>query len=362
MMTVVSGVLGLFLGVQVDRRGPRPLMLAGAFVAGGALVATSFVQTFWQFILLRGVAQTTGIALVGQLVVNTTVAKWFILRRGSAISITSMGVPLGGILIAPLTSSWIGMWGWREAWAALGVLTFVAAIPAALIMRRQPEDYGMRPDGLSPEQAAIVAAGTRRATASSERSWTRPEATRTPALWLVIAGYGMASLGQVALTVHGVPLLQDSGFSASTATLLVTSVSWASFGAKFFWGPLADRVPVRFLSCAGFLALAASLVVLIPAAKTGDSLPVLATLIALGVATGGNAPLQELVWASYFGRGHLGSVRGLSMPFSVIFGAGGPLLAARLFDSTGSYEVAILVFAACAVAGAGLIFLARPPR
>jgi hypothetical protein len=73
-------------------------------------------------------------------------------------------------------------------------------------------------------------------------------------------------------------------------------------------------------------------------------------------------PLQETVWAGYFGRGHLGKIRGVAMPFTIVFGAIGPKLAGGLFDRTGSYTAAYLIFAGTWAAGAGLILLARPPR
>jgi len=88
---------------------------------------------------------------------------------------------------------------------------------------------------------------------------------------------------------------------------------------------------------------------------------VIASLLTLGFMSGANAPIQEFMWASYYGRDHIGSVRGIGMPVPVIFSAGGPLMAARLFDTTGSYEVAFVLFAASSLIGAMALFYARPP-
>src|SRR5207253_9115492 len=121
----------------------------GGGLAGCALVATSRVETLWQFYLLRGVGQTLGNALLGNLVVNTTVAKWFVVRRGMAISMASIGISLGGVLMAPLVALVIEAGGWRQAWVFLGLLTWVLILPSALLMRRQPEDVGLTPDGLT---------------------------------------------------------------------------------------------------------------------------------------------------------------------------------------------------------------------
>jgi cyanate permease len=88
-------------------------------------------------------------------------------------------------------------------------------------------------------------------------------------------------------------------------------------------------------------------------------------LIALsiyGIAVGGTAPLQETVWADYFGRLHLGSIRALAMPLTILFSAGGPLLAGSLYDRTGSYDISFVVFAGFSLLAFVLIMAARPPR
>ena len=79
-------------------------------------------------------------------------------------------------------------------------------------------------------------------------------------------------------------------------------------------------------------------------------------------AMGGTVPLQETVWASYFGRGHLGEIRSVAMPFTIVFSAGGPLLAGVVFDRTGSYDNALVLFAAFSMVGLILVLLARPPK
>jgi OFA family oxalate/formate antiporter-like MFS transporter len=85
-------------------------------------------------------------------------------------------------------------------------------------------------------------------------------------------------------------------------------------------------------------------------------------LIAYGTGVGGILPLQETVWASYFGRAHLGSIRGIAMPFTIVFGAAGPVLAGALYDWAGDYVLAFSAFAAFQFFGIALILLARPPR
>lgn len=356
----LGGVVAIFIGGILDRRGPRLLMLIGGALAGGMIIATAFVQEFWQFALLRGVGQTLGIALCSNLVVNVTVARWFVLRRGTAISIASLGISLGGVLLVPVVGWWMTEFGWRSSWVMLGITFWVLMLPAALLMRRAPEDMGLLPDGARDAASADPGpdAGKPR---PIERQWTRQEAVRTPALWLIICGYGFATIGLGAFLLHVIPFLTDSGFSAGKAALFLSVFAWSSMLSKFIWGPLMDRLHPRLLSVIGFALAGIALAGLVPAATAESTVLTLAVLILYGFGMGGTAPLQETVWASYFGRMHLGSVRAVGMPFSIAFGALGPLIGGVLYGQTGDYAAAFTLFSASLWIGAILVLFARPP-
>ena len=206
--TVVMGVVGFVVGALIDRRGPRLLMLVGGVICGFALIATSQVQELWQFYLARGVAQTVGNAMLGNLVVNVTISKWFIARRGMAVAIASAGVSLGGVLMTPVVSFVVDHWGWRDAWMALGVMVWLLIIPSSYVIRRAPEDYGLHPDGLTPEEATRLTLARKKLSSVSEIQWTRPEAIRTKTIWLIILTlHNLSSCYQAGRYMHAHYLL-----------------------------------------------------------------------------------------------------------------------------------------------------------
>lgn len=359
--TVVMGIAGFVIGALIDRRGPRPLMLIGGIVCGAALVATSRVEELWQFYVARGVAQTIGAALIGNLVVNVTISKWFIARRGMAVAIASAGVSLGGVLMTPMVSFVVDGWGWRDAWIVLGILVWALMIPSAFIIRRAPEDHGLQPDGLSADRAAALAATKRRLSAATEVQWLRHEAVRTKTIWLIIFAYGIANIGIGALLLHLVPFLTDHGWSKSQASWLYSIQAWVALLSKPAWGVLMDRFHPRYLSAFGFVVAAAGVMTILGAAQSDSWLLMAFALAVWGLGIGGAIPLQETVWANYFGRQHLGQIRAVAMPFSILFGAGGPLLAGELYDRSGSYGFAFVLFAIFWLIGFALILMARPP-
>lgn len=359
--TFVMGTVGFLVGGMIDRRGPRRLMLIGTAVCAASLAATSQVDEAWQFYLTRGIGQTVGNALLGNLVVNVTLAKWFVARRGLAISIASAGVSLGGVLMTPLVAWCIDSFGWRAAWVVLAGVVVLVMVPASLLMRRSPEDEGLLPDGMTDEESDAYTAKRRRASAASEVQWTRSEAVRTRTIWLVIFAYGIANIGLGAMLLHTIPFLTDTGFSSSSASVLFGTMAWAALASKLLWGFLMDRFHARYLSAAAFGTMALAVLTMISVGHTGSVALAYGVALTYGTAMGGTVPLQETVWASYFGRSHLGEIRAVAMPFTIVFSAGGPLLAGAIFDRTGSYDGALGLFAGFSVVGLCLVLLAKPP-
>ena len=83
---------------------------------------------------------------------------------------------------------------------------------------------------------------------------------------------------------------------------------------------------------------------------------VFAAFLLMGIGWGGLLPLQEVIWASVFGRRYLGSVRSAAMPFTFGMSALGPILVASYYDSAGSYDFSLLVIAACNLASALMLY------
>jgi cyanate permease len=83
----------------------------------------------------------------------------------------------------------------------------------------------------------------------------------------------------------------------------------------------------------------------------------------MGIGWGGLLPLQEVIWATFFGRRYLGSVRSTAMPFTFGMSALGPVLVAYYYDLVGNYDLALLVIALCNIASAIMLFrMKNTPR
>ena len=356
---VVMALTGFVIGGTIDRLGGRRLMVIGTLVLAASLALHSQMQTLWQWFVLNGVVTTVGCALVGNLVVNVTLAKWFVVRRGQAIAWAAMGVSLGGILITPFATWAIDTHGWREAWLWLAGMTIVVMLPVAALMRRAPEDYGLQPDGLADLPADDRRA--ERARLDFEQSLTRGQAVRTSSFYLLALAFGFFQINIVVVLLHIVPYLVDVGFSRNQAAFAMVVASIPAMLSKPVWGYFIDHLPAKPLAAVSASTTGVALLCVVLAVEAQQLGLVYAAFVLLGLGWGGMLPLQEVVWGSFFGRRYLGAVRSAALPVALVLSASAPVLVAAYQDRTGSYFEAMMVVAVLNILSGLLIYRVRPP-
>lgn len=337
---LVSAAMAPGVGWLVDRRGPRLLMVLGVLsLAGGALVL-ALAQDAWQVFLGYGIVMALGGVALGELTADSTVARWFVRHRSRALAVATMGLSSAGIVI-PLPLAWlITRFGWRQAWVVLAVAALAIGLPAAMGMRRSPEDHGLAPEG-----------------GVEEVSLTARQATRTPAFWLLVVSTNLAGLALFGINLHLFSYITDGGTGAATAAGVVTYLYVLHTGAKPLWGVIAERVHVRYCIATCYAGGALGVVLLLWSTSV---VGLLAAATVYGLTRGAQSFLTSLAWADYFGRDAQGAIRGWASPFRFIAAASGPVIGGFLYDATGSYALAFGVFAG-AFALAGVVALAAKP-
>jgi cyanate permease len=243
--------------------------------------------------------------------------------------------------------------GWRAGWLALGVTVLVAGlIPVWLFVVRRPEDLGLEPDRAAPAQGAGASPP------AVEPRFSRSEAIRTPAFWLLMTYTAMVYPVQAGVSLHQAPHLVERGIDPTTAAMIVGSFSFMSGMATIACGFLPRRVPIRYpLALAGVLLAVSTL--LLPGVASAVEGFIAAGLFGLGI--GGMLTLTPIAWADYFGRANYGAIRGLSLSTQVVAQAAGPLLSGILYDLTGNYTISLHVFAVLSVLSIAAALAARQP-
>jgi MFS family permease len=352
--------LSPFAGRIIDRYGSGIVLAIISTIAGICGIGLALVSQQWMFYALYvpGRAVFAGPLELGT---STAVSNWFVRRRPLALALLSVWQGIGLASMPLLAQVIIGGWGWRSSWAALGMYTLaLGVLPVLLFMARRPEDLGLEPDGASMirPMAAPGQISSRPTDARSELNLTVGEALRTRAFWVLalfsVAGY----IVQAGVSLHQVAHLINQGVPGPVAALTASTFAIAQTIGVIIWATLARRVPLRFLlSAAGFMAAVGTLGI----AASATLISAAPAAFTLGMAVGGFHLVLRLIFADYFGRQYLGSIRGLTIGAQIGGQVLGPLIAGLMFDYAGSYWIPFAAFAVTVSLAALVVLAATPP-
>ena len=325
-----QGIFGPFVGYVVDRFGPRKSVMSGMFILGCGFIGLSYIQELWHFFAAFAV-MALGLAFGSFLTVNTAVNSWFIRNRGKAMAIVSYGAGASALLV-PVVVALIAVFTWREALLYLGFATFIIGLPLGFLMRDAPEKYGLRPDGVSDEQAARNAESDTD-DRYADTTFTVKEAIKTTTYWKYVVAnvFGFIFFGS--FIIHQIIVWKSFGLSPWWAAALATLLPLSSFPARIIGGILADIYDKRKIVAVSF-ALQIIGAVLFFIARD----PVTGVLFAVFFGFGfglGNPPRSALL-GELFGRQIYGRLLGLQFTFTSLGGVFAPILAGYMYDTYGA--------------------------
>ncbi len=147
--TILAGLFSFPFGKLADRYGPRLLTSLGALVSACMYIAMTKFATLWEFYVIFVIARVVTANTLSSIVPQTAVVNWFHRYRGRALGLLSMSTPLGASVLAFVAQLMMEHHGWRTVYISFAfVMGLLVVIPAALVLRRRPEDLGLVPDGI----------------------------------------------------------------------------------------------------------------------------------------------------------------------------------------------------------------------
>ena len=359
-----GSLIGPVVGYFIDRLGPRRMVLFGLLLIGAGFMLFSATTNLVVFYLSFAVLMV-GSSAGAWLPLMTALNRWFRRRRGSAMGIAGSGYFLGGVVAAPILAWSVDPdhLGWRATAFWIGVIFLVTAWPLSRLIRDRPEQYGQLPAGDTPptvldeDSAATIGPNPFTETRPLE-GFTVREALRTRAFWLITVGHAMTSMLIATMTVHMVPMLTDQGLSLQMAANAWATLMSVGFAFQLIGGFVGDRVPKNLAIAFFSLVQAIGFAMAVFVESTGMAFVFAAVY---GVGVGGRNPLTISIRGDYFGEKAFATITGISMAPLYGFMVGAPLFAAYIFDTRGSYTLAILILAALGVFGALLFVFATKP-
>jgi MFS family permease len=346
--------LGLFLygafmpvvGNLVDRFGARPVTASGCVVLAASLVLTGYCRTILELALVYGVLAAIGLAATGPVVANAIVSRWFVARRGTAVSVLGSAAMAGMSLMVPTVAWLILAVGWRMTYAVIGLFVLACLLPLCLlVVRDSPESMGLAPDGVRETVPGAVAA--------AERTRMSTAAT-TVAFWQLAGSFFTCGFSMSLLSAHGVPMLTDHGYTPLFASWTFGVLGGASILFTALLGPASDRVgrrPVLAAIYAGRAAVFAGLFLI-----RDHPTALLAVAAVGGLTMAGTMSMTSALTADIYGRFSVGTILGAIFLVHQTGAAIGSWLAGAVFEATGGYGLVYVI--ACAIlVGAGVLSL-----
>ncbi len=333
-----------FVGAAINRFGPRAVLIFGIFVTGWGFILMSQMQALWHFyaaMLVLGL----GLSFGEFIVFVTTVVNWFVRLRARALA-TVMTFSAMGAVVLPLLVWSIEHFGWRTILLCVGIGFWVVGTPVVFLLRRRPEDYGMRPDGGDDRTSTPVNPTRPFIRQPREVAVGMRDAVRLRAFWQIAIAVSIGELVAMTNLFH-LPTLLEYKIDLWLASIAAGSVAIGDVLGRITVGAIGDRFNVKFL-LAGALSLqtigVASLA-LTHSNLLGISwglIPLPLFVFCSGFGFGSSIPLRLSILAEYFGRRSYGTLVGVTSSISSVWVTIGLLFVGFMFELTDSYRPAYI--------------------
>ncbi|MBI2877379.1 MAG: MFS transporter [Candidatus Tectomicrobia bacterium] len=370
----IYGFMGVIAGAIYDRVGPRVLFPIGATIVFVAMVFCSQLNSLWQLYLFAGVMVPLGTIAIGIVPHTALNNTWFVKKRGLASGLATAGLGVGMGISGLIGQSLISSLGFRWAYAIFGIMVLSVVVPLSLLFqKRRPQDLGLLPDGDRPEaEAQDIPLHKRKKErpkidaivdqAWASREWPLREIVRTRRFWVFFAVKFFLVFGVYTVLIHQVHYAVGLGFSKMAAAAAFGITGLVGALGKIIMGHLSDRVGREVTHTLIMILAVSGILTLMSIQDPSQAWKLYTYAVLYGLGYGAIAAILPPMLADVYGVKALGASYGLSVLGSGLGGSLGPLFAAYLYDTTGSYRVAFTTAIVFLVITVGLVWIFAPRK
>jgi MFS family permease len=346
---ITAGIVGIFTGRLTDRFGPRPtIIICGLSLALGCFLM-SFVNTTWQLNLFYGFFVGAGFGGV-MIPAMATVSRWFVRNQGLMTGIMVSGTGFGTTIMPLVATALLSAYNWRTSFVIIAAIAVAVIIPSALFLKRDPSKIGQVALGANDHKSSHKF--------PTVSGLTFKETVRTPYFWIIFLIYLQIGFFVQSVMLHIVPHAKSLGIDSGSAALILSCIGVGGICGRIILGGLSDRIGVKYTL---LIALGIALLAFVWLQISNQLWMLFVFGVIYGFAYGALIALQALLGAKMFGLLSVGTIVGVIV-FAYTFGGSiGPIVTGYIFDKTGSYSLAFLIFTLLSTAGVILTFFVRKP-
>jgi MFS family permease len=332
---LLTATLVIFTQDVVTRFGIQRLVLFGIATLALAIVLLALAAAPWQ-VYAAYLVMSFGWLGLGLVVIPPLISRWFVRKRGLAISLALNGASFGGIVVAPALVGLIALTDFTRAMLIAAAVMVAILVPAVLAWVKEPPV----PPADSQPQAGVPV-------------WTRRDALTSLPFWTVSGPFALALIAQVAFIVHQIAFMEPLVGRAQAALSVSVMTVMAVIG-RLTLGAVVDRLDPRLISCVSMFSQAAALFCM---TRTTEPALLLAACGAYGFSVGNIITLPSLIIQREFRPETFALVLGLSTALGTFAGAIGPGLIGLIREATGDYGAALTLCMALKIVGGAFVLL-----
>jgi len=322
LITLLTGFLITFVGPMIDR---YDLRIFALITGMGLMLSQTFLAIESSFLTL--VIGLFGLRFFGQGLCSSlssiSIARYFEVQRGTALSISQLGYPVFEGIITPFYGWLILYWSYSQiSWS---LVFFVGAVflPLTYLLTLNLSEFN---------QVPLNSAGSYTDQKDFKKNWTRKDVLNDRTLYLLLPQTLMPPFALTGLFFHQSALAHSKGWSL---TLMASGLFFFALGRilnTFVTGPLVDKWQAFRLFPYYQLPLSLGFYIL----GHGQSLWVPGfSFFLFGLTVGSGGPIKSAIWAELYGVRHLGAIKSLFATLMILSTALSPALFGFIIDFNG---------------------------
>ena len=331
--TLSSAALLVWAGRKIDDVDLRPYTSIVCFGLALACLGMANVSSALWLIPVIFALRFTGQGLMSH-ISTVAMARYFDAHRGKAISIASLGYPVGEAILPFIAVSLIATIGWREMWGSIGIMLAVGLVPMVLWLLKGHSD---RHQKLEEATRVAVAEGATRA------GWSRRQVLRDPRFYVLLPSYLSTAFIITGFFFHQVHLVDSKGWSLPWFAGTFVAFAVGQIIAGLITGIMVDRYNALLMMRFELMPIVIALLAL---AMFSDPLIAIVFMVFAGATSGAAATAHGAIWAEIYGVAHLGAIKAMGTALMVVSSALSPPIMGWAIDAGVSMET---IAAACAL-------------